>query len=263
MLGLVLDGVTPVPAEFAARYRERGYWADQPLFEGFTGALAQYADRIALLDGDGAVTYRELSGRSARLARVLLDEGFGPLDRIIVQLPNTALFAYLYFALQRIGAAPVLALPGHRRREITQFAAISGARALAVPAAARGFDFTAMAAEVMASKRAVQVCLVQGADGPLPDPRFLRLEDLLEREPRASEQALAGVTIDPADPALFLLSGGTTGIPKLIPRSHNDYLYNSKVARRCARSARATCCSTCCRSSTTCRSAARGCRAFC
>jgi 2,3-dihydroxybenzoate-AMP ligase len=230
MLGLMLDGVTLVPAEFAARYRERGYWTDQPLFEGFTGALARYAGRIALLDGNGPVTYRELSERSARLARVLLDLGFGPLDRIIVQLPNTALFAYLYFALQRIGAAPVLALPGHRRREITQFAEISGARTLAVPAAARGFDFTAMAAEVMASNPAVGLCLVQGADGPLPDPRFLRLEELLEREPRASAQALAEVTIDPADPALFLLSGGTTGIPKLIPRSHNDYLYNSKVA---------------------------------
>ena len=49
----MLDGVTPVPAEFAARYRERGYWADQPLFEGFTGALARYADRTALVDEDG------------------------------------------------------------------------------------------------------------------------------------------------------------------------------------------------------------------
>jgi len=222
--------VTPVPAEFAARYRERGYWTDQPLFEGFTGALARYAGRIALLDGNGPVTYAELSERSARLARVLLDLGFGPLDRIIVQLPNTALFAYLYFALQRIGAAPVLALPGHRRREITQFAEISGARALAVPAAARGFDFTAMAAEVMASNPALELCFVQGADGALPDARFVRLEELLERQPRASARALAEVRIDPADPALFLLSGGTTGIPKLIPRTHNDYLYNSKIA---------------------------------
>ena len=133
----MLDGVTPVPADFAARYRERGYWADQPLFEGFTGALARYAGRTALVDEAGSVTYRELSDRSAHLARILLDLGFGPLDRIILQLPNTAMFAYLYFALQRIGAAPVLALPGHRKREITQFAEISGARALAVPAAGR------------------------------------------------------------------------------------------------------------------------------
>src|SRR5215470_14822051 len=226
----MLDGVTPFPAEFAARYRELGYWEDRPLIAGFTGALAKNADRTALVDGAGAVTYRQLDERSARLARVLLDLGFGPLDRVIVQLPNTATFAYLYFALQRIGAVPVLALPGHRKREIGQFAEISGARALAVPAAVRGFDFTAMAAEVMASNPALRLCFVQGADGPLPGPQFVRLEDLLAREPRASAQALSEVSIDPADPALFLLSGGTTGIGKLIPRSHNDYLYNSKIA---------------------------------
>src|SRR2546430_6968337 len=173
----MLDGVTPVPAEFAARYRERGYWTDQPLFGGFTGALARYADRTALVDAAGRVTYRGLSERSAPLARVLLDEGFGPLDRIVVQLPNTAMFAYVYFALQRIGAAPVLALPGHRKREITQFAEISGARALAVPAAARGFDFTAMAAEVMAEHAELGLCLVQGASAPLPGPQFILLDD--------------------------------------------------------------------------------------
>ena len=230
----MLDGVTPFPAEFAARYRDLGYWADRPLFEGFTGALAKYADRVAVLDDDGPVTYRQLDERSARLARVLLDLGFGPLDRIVVQLPNTAVFAYLYFALQRIGAAPVLALPGHRKREITQFAEISGARALAIEGgmgrrvgAARGFDFTAMAADIMASHPAVELCLVQG---PAPGPRFVSIEELLAREPQAGDQALSEVSIDPADPALFLLSGGTTGIPKLIPRSHNDYLYNSKIA---------------------------------
>jgi 2,3-dihydroxybenzoate-AMP ligase len=43
----MLDGVTPFPAEFAARYRDLGYWEDRPLFEGFTGALATYADRVA------------------------------------------------------------------------------------------------------------------------------------------------------------------------------------------------------------------------
>ena len=226
----MLDGVTPFPAEFAARYRERGYWQDRPLFDGFTGALAEYADQVALIDDSGPVTYRQLDERSERLARVLLDIGFGPLDRVIVQLPNTAVFGYLYFALQRIGAAPVLALPGHRRREITQFAEISGARALAIPAAGRDFDFAAMAADIMASHPDLGLCLVQGAAGPLPGQHFLRLEELLEREPQASRQALSQLRIDPADPALFLLSGGTTGIPKLIPRSHNDYLYNSQIA---------------------------------
>ena len=69
----MLDGVTPFPAEFAARYRDRGYWA---LFDESIGALARYADRAALVEGQGPVTYRQLGERSAR---VLLDVGLGPL----------------------------------------------------------------------------------------------------------------------------------------------------------------------------------------
>ena len=226
----MLDGVTPFPAEFAARYRALGYWEDRPLFDGFTAALAVYADRVAVVDETGPVTYSQLSERSERLARVLLDVGLRPLDRVIVQLPNTAVFAYLYFALLRIGAAPVLALPGHRRREITQFAEISAAKALAGPGAARGFDFAAMAADVMSDRPDLRLCLIQGLEEAPNDPRFVRLEDLLSREPRSSREALEQISIDPSDPALFLLSGGTTGIPKLIPRTHNDYLYNSKIA---------------------------------
>jgi 2,3-dihydroxybenzoate-AMP ligase len=226
----VLDGVTPFPAEFAARYRELGYWEDRSLFDGFTDALARYCDRVAIVDQAGPVTYRELDERSQRLARVLLEVGLRPLDRIIVQLPNTAMFAIFYFALQRIGVVPVLALPGHRKREITQFAEISGARALAVPAAARGFDFTAMAADIMADRPDLRLCLVQGLNDLPNDARFLRLEDLLSRSPGVGPEALEAIRVDPADPALFLLSGGTTGIPKLIPRTHNDYLYNSKAA---------------------------------
>jgi len=44
----VLDGVTPFPAEFAARYRALGYWEDRPQFDGFRAALAAHANRVAV-----------------------------------------------------------------------------------------------------------------------------------------------------------------------------------------------------------------------
>jgi 2,3-dihydroxybenzoate-AMP ligase len=34
----------------------------------------------------------------------------------------------------------------------------------------------------------------------------------------------------PSDVAFFLLSGGTTGLPKLIPRTHDDYSYNLRAS---------------------------------
>jgi 2,3-dihydroxybenzoate-AMP ligase len=87
-----------------------------------------------------------------------------------------------------------------------------------------------MAADVMADRPGLRLCLVQGLDDVPNDPRFVRLEDLLSRDPATPREALEQIRIDPDDPALFLLSGGTTGIPKLIPRTHNDYLYNSRIA---------------------------------
>jgi 2,3-dihydroxybenzoate-AMP ligase len=227
----MLEGVTPFPPEFAARYRARGYWRDRPLFDGFRDCLRTYADRVAIIDHSGPVTYRQLEQRSARLARALLGLGLGPLDRIVVQLPNSAVFTYLYFALQRIGAIPVLALPGHRKREITQFSEIAEAKMLAVPAESRGFDYTAMAREIMVAQPRIERCLVQdAAPGAFADDRFVRIEGLVDAEPPVGPDALDRISIDPENPALFLLSGGTTGIPKLIPRSHNDYLYNSRIA---------------------------------
>jgi 2,3-dihydroxybenzoate-AMP ligase len=59
---------------------------------------------------------------------------------------------------------------------------------------------------------------------------FLSLTELISKPARLPISALSEIHIDPDDPAVFQLSGGTTGIPKLIPRTHNDYAYNSKVA---------------------------------
>ncbi len=226
----MLEGVTPFPATDAQRFVEKGYWEERPLIDGFREVFSRNAERVALVDDHEQVTYRELDERSSLLARHLLDLGFQPLDRIVVQLPNTVMFAYLYFAMQKIGAIPILALPVHRRREVSQFVEIAGARACAVPAFARGFDFRQMVRELMGAHESLELCLVQGVDPDEGADGFISLESLLVGEPRTPESALDEVVIDPYDPAVFLLSGGTTGIPKLIPRSHNDYLYNSKLA---------------------------------
>jgi 2,3-dihydroxybenzoate-AMP ligase len=61
-------------------------------------------------------------------------------------------------------------------------------------------------------------------------PDSFSLSDLIERPATRAVETLALIAIDPTDPALFLLSGGTTGIPKLIPLTHNDYVFNSKLA---------------------------------
>jgi 2,3-dihydroxybenzoate-AMP ligase len=229
---MTLPGVVPFPPGFAARYRARGYWQDRPLISHFLPLFSDYADRLAVVDGEGSYRYAELGAASQRVALNLLDLGVRPGDRIVVQLANTRLFASFYFALQRIGAIPIMALPSHRFRELGQFVSLSGAVAAAAPVSARDADFAELHRRLRADQPQLRLSILQGG---VSDPAAgqVSLEDLHERRPArhaAADLAAIVARLDPDDPAVFQLSGGTTGIPKLIPRTHNDYAYNSAMA---------------------------------
>ena len=222
----MLPGVVPFPPEFAKRYREKGYWRDKSLAEEFAEVFRQYGDCIAFLDRGKTYTYADVDRASERLALNLLDFGLQPLDRVVVQMPNVIEFVFLYFALQKIGCIPIAALVTHRFLETSQFVRLSGASTCVVPERAGDFDFQDMVERVRAECSSVKHGIVYGH----ARPGFASLSELIERAPRRSSDDLRRITIDPCDPAVFQLSGGTTGIPKLIPRTHNDYAYNSKAA---------------------------------
>ncbi len=222
----MLEGVVPFPPEFAKRYREKGYWQDKSLAQEFAEVFRQCGDRIAFLDRGKTYTYAEVDRSSDRLALNLLGLGLKPLDRVVVQLPNVIEFVFLYFALQKIGCIPIAALVTHRFLETSQFARLSGATTCVVPDRVGDFDFQDMVERVRAECPSVRHGIVYGQ----ARPGFASLTELIEREPKRSLDELRRIKIDPTDPAVFQLSGGTTGIPKLIPRTHNDYAYNSKAA---------------------------------
>src|SRR5712692_4093057 len=222
----MLKGVVPFPPEFAERYRERGYWADKSIAQEFKVVFERYADRIALIDRDRSISYAELDQLSSNLALHLLGAGLVPLDRVVVQLPNVAEFVILYFALQKIGCIPIAALVTHRYAEISQFVQLSGATACVIPDRQGDCDFASIIDRIRKESPTLKVGIILGE----PRERFLSLEDMIATAPRLPASALSAIRIDPTDPAVFQLSGGTTGIPKLIPRTHNDYAYNSKTA---------------------------------
>ncbi len=222
----MLDGVVRFPPEFAARYRTKGYWKDRSLTDTFAEIFAKHADRVAVIDRGQSVTYAQLDERATRLALNLLDVGLQRLDRVVMQLPNVVEFAYLYFALQKIGCIPIMALPSYRFREMSQFVELSGAVACATLDKTKDLDYRDLVRRIRNANRAMRLGIVLG-EAP---EGFMSLSELIERPSRRSADELKRVKIDPEDPALFQLSGGTTGIPKLIPRTHNDYVYNSKMA---------------------------------
>ena len=222
----MLEGFVPFPPEFAARYRAKGYWQDRSLAQEFADVFARYADRVALIDGDTVYTYAELDRVSTNLALNLLGLGLQPLDRVVPTLPNVHEFVVLYFALQKIGCIPIAALVTHRYAEISQFVQLSGATTAVYPETSGDFAFAPVISRVQAEHPSLKFRIVLGEAGP----GEVSLRELIATPAQLPASRLAEIRIEPTDPCIFQLSGGTTGIPKLIPRTNNDYAYNSKVA---------------------------------
>lgn len=210
-------GWVPWPEEYAERYRRAGHWRGETFGGVLRERAARHPRRTAVVDGERRWSYRELDARADRMAAGLIARGIRPGDTVVVQLPNTAEFLEVVFALFRIGALPVFALPAHRERELTHFCAHSGAKALIIPDVCGGYDHRAMAARVREAVPGLRLVLVLGEPGP-----FRALASVprpLGRTPRPAGP-------NPEDLAFLQLSGGSTGLSKLIPRTHDDYLYS-------------------------------------
>ena len=208
------------PREFAERYRAAGWWRGETFGGVLRARAAAHPDRIAVVDPatDRRWTYAELDTRADRLAAGLLARGITAGDRVVVQLPNIAEFFEVIFALFRVGALPVFALPAHRETEIAYFCRFTEAAAYVIAAEHGGYDYRTLAAKVRAEVPTLRhVWVAQGEAGEF--------------------EALADVPVEPAEPldpagpaphdlAFLQLSGGSTGVPKLIPRTHDDYIYS-------------------------------------
>ena len=215
----MLPGFVPYPADLARRYREKGYWQDRSLAQEFEAVFRKFASRPALIDGDRVFTYEEVDKQSDNLALNLLELGLKPLDRVVPALPNCAEFVLLYFALQKIGCIPIAALVTHRYAELSQFVQLSGATACVHAGRQGDFEFEPVIRRMQNENPSLRFCL-----------SLFTLKKLIEEKAKLPKTELQMIRIDPTDPCIFQLSGGTTGIPKLIPRTHNDYAYNSRTA---------------------------------
>ncbi|GAA3120189.1 (2,3-dihydroxybenzoyl)adenylate synthase [Streptosporangium carneum] len=186
------------PEDVAARYRAAGYWRGETFGAMLRDLAARYGPRPALISQGARWSYRDLDERADRLAAGLLGLGIGPGDRVVVQLPNVPEFYQVCFALFRLGAWPVFALPAHRTAEISYFCEFTEAAAYVCP----DDDHRAFA----------------------PDTPALVLGALPEADPVELPEP------DPAGVAFLQLSGGSTGLPKLIPRTHDDYIYSFRAS---------------------------------
>lgn len=217
----MLEGFVPWPPEVADRYRAAGVWRGQSLLSLLRAPALEDSSVQALIAGDQQWTREELWHQVANRATGLVGIGLKPGDRVVVQLPNSGDFVITFLALLWCGAIPVLALPGHRLAELRHIAATAGARGLCVSSvAADDVDFIELAGAIAAEVDSIDILIVDGKRcGEIDLDEAGRAPTAIPAHPAAG-----------SDIALFLLSGGTTGLPKLIARTHDDYAYNIEMS---------------------------------
>ncbi|NLV80312.1 MAG: (2,3-dihydroxybenzoyl)adenylate synthase [Rhodococcus sp.] len=221
-----LVATAPYPPEFAELYRGAGYWTDETFAQFLPARTERFGDRVAVIGADARgeqqrLTYRDLDESAARIATGLLELGITAGDRVVLQLPNIVEYVEVLCAVFRIGALPVFALPAHRSAEIGFFCRFSDAAAYVVAAENGGFDYRGLARDVVADLERPPHVIVAGDAA-----EFTPLAELRAHEPAPAADLDSGAV------AFLQLSGGTTGTPKLIPRTHADYLYSVRESAR-------------------------------
>jgi 2,3-dihydroxybenzoate-AMP ligase len=213
----MLAGCVPWPDDVVDEYRRAGYWQGEVLGDITRTWAGRQPGRIAVVAGGRRYSYGELSVRADRLAAGLSGLGLQAGDRVVVQLPNRVEFVEVCLALFRLGVLPVLALPAHRRNEISYLCEHAEAVAYIVADTVQGFDFRELAGQIVVDVPSVRHVLVAGDAG--------RFTPLAQVDADVCEMTRP----DSGDVAFFLLSGGTTDLPKLIPRTHDDYAFQLRA----------------------------------
>lgn len=186
------SGIIDLKRPLRVRQKSRAVRTLGPIASGVTTGARWYGDRVALIDGAGSVTYRELDLASNTVAHRWSTQGVGEESTVAVLCRDHRGLVITMIAAAKLGARLVLMNTGF---SAPQFADVAVRER--VSAVAYDTEF---------------------------DPIMTELPQHIERLGDPTDAAAAGGT-DTAIPLpsrqgqFVLLTGGTTGTPKGAPRS--------------------------------------------
>ncbi|WP_223884171.1 (2,3-dihydroxybenzoyl)adenylate synthase [Micromonospora craniellae] len=184
-------------------------------------------EALALSAGGRSLTHGELAAAVATAAAGLTALGIRRGDAVIVQLPNDLELVVLTLALSRLGAPPVLTPTALRDYELEHLVRIVRPVGIAIAATHARFDHLAMARRLRATHPSVRSLLVSGVADHATNESIVDLVALCAPGFGSSIPVTDTAQLD--DPALCLLSSGTTGPPKVIPRLQQAYDYQLRI----------------------------------
>ncbi len=205
------------------RYVAAGILTEETLASAFRDTARRFPKRIALREGDWTCTFQELDELTDRAGAAFLALGLEPLDRVVFQMVNSKELVIAVLACFKAGLIPVCTLAAHRRLEIGYIGHHAAAAAHFIQGDDAKFDFAGFSQEIRADVPSLRHTVILRGSAR---PGMPALDGLIAGQELAdARRRLSAVSLDPYQVAMFQLSGGTTGVPKIIPRFHNEYVY--------------------------------------
>ena len=226
-----IRGFQPYKPEDVEKYAKYRWWLGLTWGDMFDKATDLYPRKEALVDDTARFTYHELREKVDRLAIGLMRLGIRERDFVLLQIPNWHEFIFAFFALQKIGAIVVLLVARHSLSEVSYLSNLTNPVAWIGPDHYKKTDYLPMLQQVMGENKGLRHIISVRSPGSRD---FTPLEKLIEESALtgSSLEALAARRPDPMEVSIILPTGGTTGAPKAVPRTHNDYIANVEYHTR-------------------------------
>ena len=181
--------------------------------------LTRTADRlptkVALVDGDRRLTYRQLDDWTNRLARALLGRGYMAGDALGLAAGNSAEFLAVYYACAKAGVVCVPLNLGWRAAEARYVLRHAGVRGLVLEAQLA--DWVAEALTDLDA--ALDLVVAPGTGGAVPGALAGRATVTLEAFADPDESPVE-VAVGDRAPLTYLYTSGTTSTPKGVVGNH-------------------------------------------
>lgn len=190
----------------------------------FGAAIARwaelYGDNEALVVGRTRVTYRQMYERSCQVAAFLLDAGLEKDDAVLFRMGNSDCFMYAFFGMMLIGARPIMLRPENRAEETKALAALIEPSMLITLDEHMGESSEAFVKDVREHCPSITMVLLESqlaAAAHDPSWNLANYEHGTEDDTWNKEEVRPESPEEGESISYFLLSGGTTGMPKVIP----------------------------------------------
>jgi len=223
----VVDPLLLRPSDEQVRkYRDLGLWRDESPPSDLRRWARETPDAIAITAhrGDSGIlhlSYAEYAEQVELFTAVLRALGVGPGQAVAIQLPNWWQANALVLGCARLGATAATIAPSVRPRELQRMLARLGSPVCVTVDRWAGFDHAAALAEIARQLPRLRHEVVLGehvGNGQVD------LERLLEQRSSAAHRGDVDTSAeDPDCVGIVLFTSGTTGKPKGVLLTHNQW----------------------------------------